>query len=149
MSERIVADSTCLIALERISRLDILPALFEPVLIPPAVEQEFGISLPWLKLERLFDQTLVVALKMMLDDGEAEAIALAQEQKCRIILDDRQARSVGSHMGLRVIGTVGTLILAKQRGILPTIKPVLQNLDDTGFYVSAALKEEALRLAGE
>ena len=148
MSERIVADSTCLIALERISHLDILPALFEPVLIPPAVEQEFGISLPWLKLERLFDQTLVVALKMMLDDGEAEAIALAQEQKCRIILDDRQARSVSSHMGLRVIGTVGTLILAKQRGILPTIKPVLQNLDDTGFYISTAL-EEALRLAEE
>ncbi|MYC69337.1 MAG: DUF3368 domain-containing protein [Gemmatimonadetes bacterium] len=52
-------------------------------------------------------------------------------------------------MGLRVIGTVGTLILAKQRGILPTIKPVLQILDDTGFYVSAALKEEALRLAEE
>ena len=43
----------------------------------------------------------------------------------------------------------GTLILAKQRGILPTIKPVLQNLDDTGFYVSTALKEEALRLAEE
>ena len=149
MNERIVADSTCLIAFERIRYLDILPALFEPVLIPPAVEQEFGISLPWLKLERLFDQTLVVALKMMLDDGEAEAIALAQEQKCRIILDDRQARSVGSHMGLRVIGTVGTLLLAKQRGILPTIKPVLQNLDDTGFYVSAVLKEEALRLAEE
>ena len=149
MSERIVADSTCLIALERISYLDILPALFEPVLIPPAVAQEFGISLPWLKLERLFDQTLVVALKMTLDDGEAEAIALSQEQKCRIILDDRQARNVGRHMGLRVIGTVGTLILAKQRGILPSIKPVLQNLDDTGFYVSAALKEEALRLVEE
>ena len=49
----------------------------------------------------------------------------------------------------RVIETVGTLILAKQRGILPTIKPMLQNLDDTGFYVSAALKEEALRLAEE
>ena len=149
MNERIVADSTCLIALERISHLEILPAFFEPVLIPPAVEQEFGISLPWLKLERLSDQTLVVALKMMLDDGEAEAIALAQEQKCRIILDDRQARSVGGNMGLRVIGTVGILLLAKQRGILPTVKPVLQNLDDTGFYISAALKEEALRLAEE
>ena len=44
---------------------------------------------------------------------------------------------------------VADLILAKQRGILPSIKPVLQNLDDTGFYVSTALKEEALRLAEE
>jgi len=52
-------------------------------------------------------------------------------------------------MGLRVIGTVGILILAKQRGILSTVKPVLQNLDDTGFYISAALKAEALHLVAE
>ena len=149
MSERVVADSTCLIALERIDQIEILPALFESVLIPPAVAQEFGISLPWLKVERLSDRALVVALKMMIDDGEAEAIALSQEQKCRIILDDRQARRVGQDMGLRVIGTVGILILAKQRGILSAIKPVLQNLDDTGFYISEALKDEALRLAEE
>ncbi len=149
MSERVVADSTCLIALERIGQIEILPALFEPVLIPPAVAQEFGISLPWLKVERLSDRALAAALKMMIDDGEAEAIALSQEQKCRIILDDRQARRVGQDMGLRVIGTVGILILAKQRGILSTVKPVLQNLDDTGFYISAALKAEALRLVEE
>lgn len=149
MSERVVADSTCLIALERIGQIEILPALFESVLIPPAVAQEFGISLPWLKVERLADQALAVALKMMIDDGEAEAIALSQAQKCRIILDDRQARRVGQDMGLRVIGTVGILILAKQRGILSTVKPVLQNLDDTGFYISAALKAEALRLVAE
>ena len=149
MSERVVADSTCLIALERIGQIEILPALFEPVLIPPAVAQEFGISLPWLKVERLSDRALAVALKMMIDDGEAEAIALAQAQKCRIILDDRQARRVGQDMGLRVIGTAGILILAKQRGILSTVKPVLQNLDDTGFYISAALKAEALHLVAE
>ena len=149
MSERVVADSTCLIALERIDQIEILPALFESVLIPPAVAQEFGTSLPWLKVERLSDQVLVVVLKMMIDDGEAEAITLSQEQKCRIILDDRQARRVGQDMGLRVIGTVGILILAKQRGILSTIKPVLQNLDDTGFYISEALKDEALHIAEE
>lgn len=149
MSERVVEDSTCLIALERIGQIKILPALFEPVLIPPAVAQEFGISLPWLKVERLSDRALAAALKMMIDDGEAEAIALSQEQKCRIILDDRQARRVGQDMGLRVIGTVGILILAKKRGILSTVKPVLQNLDDIGFYISAALKAEVLRLVEE
>ena len=149
MSEHIVTDSTSLIALERIGHLEILPALFEHVFIPPAVAREFGISLPWLRVEKFSDQTLVVALKMMIDDGEAEAIALAQEQKCRIILDDQQARSVGINMGLRVIGTVGILVLAKKKEILSAIEPVLQNLDDTGFYISTALKEEALRLAEE
>ena len=146
MNERIATDSTCLIALERIDHLEILPALFEHVLIPPAVAREFGISFPWLRVESVSDQTLIVALKMMIDDGEAEAIALAQDQKCRIILDDRQARSVGRNMGLRVIGTVGILILAKKMKILSAIKPALQNLDDTGFYISVALKKEALRL---
>ena len=72
MSERVVADSTCLIALERIGQIEILPALFEPVLIPPAVAQEFGISLPWLKVERLSDRALAVALK-------AEALHLVAE----------------------------------------------------------------------
>ncbi len=149
MNERIATDSTCLIALERIGHLEILPALFEHVLIPPAVAREFGISFPWLRVESVSDQTLIVALKMMIDDGEAEAIALAQDQKCRIILDDRQARSVGRNMGLRVIGTVGILILAKKMKILSAIKPALQNLDDTGFYISVALKKEALRLTKE
>ena len=81
MNERIATDSTCLIALERIVHLEILPTLFEHVLIPPAVAREFGISFPWLRVESVSDQTLIVALKMMIDDGEAEAIALAQDQK--------------------------------------------------------------------
>lgn len=49
--DSLVNDSTCLIGLERIERLDVLPALLEPVLIPPAVQQEFGIALPWLRVE--------------------------------------------------------------------------------------------------
>ncbi len=149
MSERIVSDSTCLIALERIGNVEILPAIFETVLIPPAVEREVGISLPWLKVERLSDPSSVVALKLIIDDGEAEAIALAQEQQCRIITDDRRARSVARKFGLDVIGTVGILVLARKRNIVSSIEPLLIDLDVAGFYVSTALREEALRLVDE
>ena len=81
MKEPVVADSTCLISLERIGRLDILPVLFEPILIPPEVQSEFGASIPWITMETPVDQALVDALKMLVDDGEAEAIALAHERR--------------------------------------------------------------------
>jgi len=130
VKEPVVVDSTCLIGLDRIRRLDILTALFDPITVPPEV-------------------ALVSALKLLLDDGEAEAVALANVRGDRIILDDRQARSVAAKLGLRVIGTVGVLLRAKRSGIISAIKPMLDDLELNGFHLSSELKKEALRLAGE
>jgi predicted nucleic acid-binding protein len=69
VKESVITDSTCLIGLERIGQLDTLPALFEPILIPPEVQREFGMSLPWLTVETPADQALVTALKLLVDDG--------------------------------------------------------------------------------
>lgn len=149
MKEAVVVDSTCLIGLERIRHLDILPALFEPILIPPEVDKEFGVSLSWLKVETPSDTALIAALKMLVDDGEAEAIALANEHRWRVILDDRQARSIARNLGIAIIGTVGILVRAKQAGVIPFLKPILDDLESSGFYISNALKEEGLRLVRE
>ena len=149
MKEPVVTDSTCLIGLERIGHLEILPALFEPILIPPEVQREFGMLLPWLTVEPPTDQALVAALKMLVDDGEAEAIALAHERGWRVILDDRRARSVGRRLGVMIIGTVGVLVRAKRQGTIPSLKTLLSELEAHEFYVSEALKEEALRLVNE
>lgn len=149
MKESVVADSTCLIGLERIGRLDLLPELFESIFVPPEVQNEFGISLTWLKIETPSDEALVTTLKMLVDDGEAEALALAKELGLRIILDDRQARAVGNRLNIPVIGTVGILVQAKDAGVIPFIKPLLEDLESNGFYLSEALKDEALRLVGE
>lgn len=149
MKEAVVVDSTCLIGLERIGRLDILPALFEPVLIPPEVAREFGISLSWLNVESPDNTALLSALKMLVDVGEAEAIALAKERGYKIVLDDRQARLVGRNLNLMIIGTIGLLVKAKRSGIMPMIKPALDDLEENGFYLSIELKEEVLRLVNE
>lgn len=149
MSECIVSDSTCLIALERIGSVEILPALFGSILIPPVVQREFGISIPWLMVTELTDPSVAVTLKMIVDDGEAEAIALARQHNCRIITDDRRARSVARQYGLDIVGTVGILVLAKQRGIVSSIRPLLTKLEHIGFYFSTALREEVLHLAEE
>jgi predicted nucleic acid-binding protein len=149
MPEPVVADSTCLIGLERIGHLDLLPRLFDPIAIPRAVEREFAVQLPWLTVRISSNNSLTESLRLLLDDGEAEAISLASELACRIILDDRQARLVARRLNLRVIGTVGVLLRAKQATLIPTIRPLVDELEKSGFYISPGLKQEALRLAGE
>ncbi len=121
----------------------------EPVTIPTEVAQEFGASFHWLNVKAPVNVALITALKLLLDDGEAEAIALARERGSKIVLDDRQARLAGAKLGLSVIGTVGILLLAKRNGIIPALKPLIDDLELNGFYLSAELKEEALKLAGE
>jgi predicted nucleic acid-binding protein len=149
VSEPIVTDSACLIGLERIGRLEILPSLFGTVLIPPEVQREFGASFAWLRVQTPADSALVAALVLRVDNGEAEAIALARELNAPLILDDLEARKVAKHIGVKVIGTLGVLIKARQSGIIPSLKPLLINLEGVGFYFSAQLKQEALRIVGE
>ncbi len=149
MKEPIVIDSTCLIGLERISQLDLLPLLFDPVTIPPEVGREFGNQFSWLRVQAPSIQSLVAALKLLVDDGEAEAIALAAELSYRLVSDDRQARIVARQIGLSLIGTIGILIKAKEAQLVPAINPLIDELELNGFFLSPALKTEALRLAGE
>jgi predicted nucleic acid-binding protein len=143
VKETAVCDSTCLIALERIALLDLLPALLEPIWAPPAVAQEFGPVPAWLRLMAPTDRNLVSALSMTVDDGEAEAIALACETGHKIVLDDLQARHIAKRMGLNVIGTVGLLIKAKQEGLIPQIHGILMLLERTGFFLGETLRMEA------
>lgn len=91
----------------------------------------------------------MTALQLLVDEGEAAAIALAAELGWHVVLDDRKARRIARQMGLKVIGTIGVLVKAKQAGIIPTIMPLLEALGTAGFHLSAPLKSEALRLAGE
>lgn len=149
VKEPAVLDSACLIGLERISRLDLLPALLHPLLAPPAVHLEFGDCPPWLNLEKTTDQGMVAALRINVDPGEAEAIALAYEKNLRIILDDRKAREIALRLGLKVTGTVGLLVKAKQAGVIAAIRPLLDALNANSFRIATALRDEALRLAGE
>jgi predicted nucleic acid-binding protein len=91
VKEAAVSDSTCLIGLERIGQLAVLPALFEPLMIPPEVAREFGGGFSWLQIEPLMSGALAAALRLAVDAGEAEAIALASEKGCLLITDDKQA----------------------------------------------------------
>lgn len=145
-----VTNSTCLIGLERIERLDILPQVFSSVTIPTAVSAEVGLSANWLTVRSVQNLALVATLKTQVDEGEAEAIALAMELgDVFIILDDRKARQLALQLNLKVIGTVGMLLRAKHFGIIPQIKPLLTALNQANFRISEPLIQNALRIAGE
>ena len=85
-----------------------------------------------------------------LGDGELEAIALAIEFNAdQIILDDRPARRLAEASGLNVIGTLGLLLGARRAGLIDRIRPELDSLLKTSFFLSPELYNELLRSAGE
>ena len=145
-----VTNSTCLIGLERIERLDILPQVFFSITIPTAVSTEVGFEADWLTVRPVQNLALVASLKTQVDEGEAEAISLAMElEDVYLILDDRKARQLALQLNLKVIGTVGMLLRAKRFGIILEIKPLLTALNQANFRISETLIQNALRIAGE
>ena len=145
MSREAVTNSTCLIGLERIGRLDLLPQVFSKVFAPSVVAAEVQISLSWLRVQSVQNMAAVAALKTQMDAGEAEAIALAMElQNVLLILDDKKARRVAQQLNLKVIGTVGMLLLrAKREGVITEIKPLISALLQADFRISEGIVKEA------
>lgn len=145
-----VTNSTCLIGLERIERLDILPQVFSTITIPTAVAAEVGIEADWLIVRTVENLAVVATLKTQVDSGEAEVIATAMELgDVFVILDDRKARLLALQLSLKVIGTVGMLLRAKRFGVIAEIKPLLTALNQVDFRISQALIQKALQIAGE
>ena len=149
MKEPAVTDSSCLIVLERVDQLELLPALFHPLLASPTVRDEFSSQPEWLQVQAPSNTALVNVLRLIMGEGEAEAIALAIERQYLLILDDRKARTWAKRLGIRLIGTAGILVRAKRAGLLGAVRPVLEDMEVAGFRMSPQLKQEVLRLAGE
>lgn len=149
MSESVVADTTCLIALARIGQLDLLRRLFFSVIIPPEVALEFNTPTEWLTVKSCSQVHVLNSLKSQVDEGEAAAIALAHELNLKVILDDRAGRSAAKQFGVPVLGTIGLLVIAKKRGVVRTVRSLVEDLERQGFYMTEALKQEVFLLADE
>jgi predicted nucleic acid-binding protein len=155
----VVADTSALLALAACESLGLLDVLFHEVRVPPAVFRECvhpgkpGAELldTYLR-ERVVDVDLnqFVIAAAGLGRGELEAMALYKKIRAdRLLLDDNRARKVAQLNGLRVVGSVGVLLLAKSEGYIPLVLPLLDRIQSAGIYLSAAVIEEVLRLAGE
>ena len=149
----VICNSSPLIGLEQIGQLNVLESLFGTIAVPPAVVQEVSpsVTLPeWIEQRALVQNIGPLIMKASLGQGESEAISLALESKARlIILDDRPARRLAQSLSLPVIGTLGILLLAKKKDLIPAIKPCLEELSRFDFRIAPILYEQVLTDAGE
>jgi predicted nucleic acid-binding protein len=159
---KVVSNSGPLIALSAIGKLDLLKDLFGQVYIPAAVYDEvvvYGAGQPgaretrdavWIKPLQVTERLPVNLLRDELDAGESEAIVLAQELKAAyVLMDDAVARRKAQLIELRVTGTLGILLMAKAMDLIPTVKPVLDDLRQTDFRMSLKVYWQVLDKAGE
>ncbi len=145
---KVVVDTSALIALSNISRLDLLRKLFAEVIVPRAVAEEYGEPLPeWIRVLDVKNKQMVQILLELIHRGEAEAVALAIEVKGIIILDDKKAQSIARRLGLKVMGTVGILLLAKKQGLINNIEVEISKLLETSFYLSQEVVAKVLEEA--
>ena len=88
------------------------------------------------------DQSLVNLLRHDLGAGEAEAIALARECNADLLLiDERLGRSAAKSLGLKVVGLVGVLIEARERGLVLDAGTLINRLHiEAGFWISEDLR---------
>jgi predicted nucleic acid-binding protein len=159
----VVADTTPLLYLARLELLGLLPALFHRVVVPGAVWRELVevrpgalgvaalLAVDWIEVDASADgSALAQELSAELDGGEAAAIALALARRADLLLiDERDGRRAALAHGLRVRGTVGILLAARERHLLPKLRPALDALLATGFRLERSLYEDALRAAEE
>jgi predicted nucleic acid-binding protein len=96
------------------------------------------------------NKNLQEILELQIDKGEASAIALAMETPdCTIIIDDYKARKIAERLGLELTGTIGVIVKAKLKGIIPSVVPYLNKINKTDFRIKAEILQQALKEAGE
>ena len=147
----VITDTSCLIILEKIALLSVLHQLFNVVLTTPEIAAEYGPLLPeWVVIISVKNKSLQQELALVVDKGEASAIALAHEIENKyLITDDLEARKLSVKLGLSIIGTLGVLLRAKQEGCIDAVKPFVELMKQTDFRVSDDLYQTVLRKAGE
>ncbi len=158
----VVSDTTPLSELAKVGQLVLLRDVFGQVIVPQEVYDEVTSgthpavpavrSATWIEVRSVQDASQVVALResTKIHVGEAAAIILAQELGAQqVLIDDLRARRVAKARLLPVTGTIGTLLLAKEQGLIAQVKPILDDLIALGKRISPQLYQDVLAIAQE
>jgi predicted nucleic acid-binding protein len=161
MPDVIISNTSPLFYLYRLRRLDLLRQLYQRLIVPEAVRDELHVgrlrgedtpdvtAYDWIEV-RAVQVPDVIKLITDLGSGEAQVLALALETPdSRVILDDGFARAVASAQNIRLTGTAGVLLRAKQGGHIERVTPLLDQLLQLGFRLSEATQAAILTLAKE
>lgn len=155
----VFSNTTPLIALAGIGRLDLLPALFGRVHLVEAVIEECAAggrvfvpdlrSLPWVEVVQATEPCLP-GLVLSLDRGERDTLDMARKLSAqRVVIDERIGRDMAELLGLSVVGTLGVLLKAKALGLIPSFTEATQQMRRNGIYFHARLLAQLEVQAGE
>jgi predicted nucleic acid-binding protein len=158
----LIADSGPLIALAKLSLLALPARIYGRAVMPVSVLQECSAQADLLDaqaikaavtdglLEVLPDVGWPVAIELpRLDVGELSAIAMALENRAQLLIDELRGRHVATQLGIHVVGVCGLLLKAKQNGWVDALTPKLDLLNESGYFISSALRRSVLTAAGE
>ena len=152
----VVADTGPINYLVQLQHIDVLSVLYQRVLVPSAVQNELlnarapaqvrlwmASPPPWLAVVPV--ELLQDTLLDVLDEGEAEAIQLAERTHAdRVLMDEAVGRDLARARGLRVIGTLGVLRQASQLGIVD-LRVEIRRVRELGFRVSQQVVDAVLQ----
>lgn len=147
----IITDTSCFSLLQKLDALDLLHQLFPVVITTPQIASEFRYPLPdWVIIRPVANVALQNEFLNFVDYGEASAIALASEITFDfLIIDDGHARKFAEKLGMLVKGTIGLLVIAKSKGLIPALRPYFEQIQQTNFRIAKSLIDSVLREAGE
>jgi len=152
----IVGDSSALIALAVVDKLELLEKLYDTLYVPQAVYDEVTqIDRPQSDKLKTFLQSKVKIVhlniaKLGLGLGELEAITLYKELDANILLiDDDRAKKYALLNDVKVIGSLGILIKAKEKKYIQKVKPLLEIIQKSKIYISDKLIDKILELCNE
>lgn len=157
---KIISNTTPILSLLKINKLDLLEKLYGTIIVPKAVFQEIeqGVKKPyytdvsklnWIKVQEIQNPDSR-AYFIDLDKGEAEVLILSKEQNADlVIMDEIMGRRYAKQLGFKLTGTIGILLKAKERGFIVSLKNLLIELNEKGTWLSPKLISKAIKLAGE
>ena len=148
----VVSNTTPILSLYKIGKLNLLQSLFGQVTVPMAVYNEIAVTgkskqghdelekVDYILIKEIENVFAANLLRSQLDQGEAEAIVLAGELGANILLlDKKKARRIAQASAQSVIGTLGILQTAKDRKLIPDIKTPLDSLIANGIWIDKSL----------
>ena len=152
----VVSDTTPLISMLKINRLELLEKLYGSVLIPKAVFNELTSNENYqAEADTIFQSKFIErrevlntqAVKILqtlttLDLGESEAIILSQEVKADVLLmDESKGRKIAKQLNIPLSGALGILIDSFDAGLLTKneVSKCLDILQQAGRRISGQL----------
>jgi predicted nucleic acid-binding protein len=156
MSDRWVLNASPLIVFGKIGRLDLFSQLVEEIVVPRGVAQEIlagpendsarlAIEGNMFQLVDVQEPTPELAA-WDLGLGETAVLSFALEHPdWTAILDDGAARKCAITFGVKVMGSLAIVILAKKRGLIPQAKQILHTMQEVGLRLDERTIRQVLK----